>query len=365
MKKLVLLLPALLCTALFAKDTELPETERCPLTSPQQEQLSKASHNSTHYGNNAALSQRVGTHIHQHVENVHVQGSIVMVAGSTQLPAGLEEEKGKTQETAKENDELLQAPKDNSSPKASTWTPQFYAPSRDGMTPQMRHAVKEVTRLNLKGDENILDAGCGNGDTDAYIARYFVPDGSIHGIDISPSMIETAEKNHGSSHVTFEQASLINYQSTETYDAVVCFWTLYLVDDYQAALQSLVQSVKPGGKILVCHLMHPGTTFCTLLEKYIAPQKMPFTFPTLETIQESIKAVPATVEYFNVQVNYEPFPTIEDFLNAKKKLPFYSLLPQEKQAAFEEEFYATQFVRKNGLVYDFGHAVCYVLKRTE
>jgi len=51
-----------------------------------------------------------------------------------------------------------------------------------------------IEELNLKGDETILDLGCGNGLTTKELAGK-VPNGKVVGIDNSISMIETA-KSH-------------------------------------------------------------------------------------------------------------------------------------------------------------------------
>ena len=50
-----------------------------------------------------------------------------------------------------------------------------------------------IARLNLRGDEHILDVGCGDGKVTAELARA-VPRGSITGADASPQMIEFANK---------------------------------------------------------------------------------------------------------------------------------------------------------------------------
>ena len=50
-----------------------------------------------------------------------------------------------------------------------------------------------IAQLNLRGDEHILDVGCGDGKVTAELARA-VPKGSVIGIDTSPEMIRFARK---------------------------------------------------------------------------------------------------------------------------------------------------------------------------
>ena len=50
-----------------------------------------------------------------------------------------------------------------------------------------------IAQLQLRGDEHILDVGCGDGKVTAEMARA-VPTGSVTGIDASPEMIRFARK---------------------------------------------------------------------------------------------------------------------------------------------------------------------------
>ena len=56
-----------------------------------------------------------------------------------------------------------------------------------------RWARELIARIQLRGDEHILDVGCGDGKVTAEIARA-VPRGSATGIDASPQMIAFAKK---------------------------------------------------------------------------------------------------------------------------------------------------------------------------
>src|ERR1044071_9120831 len=58
---------------------------------------------------------------------------------------------------------------------------------------QQTWARELIARLNLRGDEHILDVGCGDGKVTAEIADA-VQRGSVTGVDASPQMIEFAKK---------------------------------------------------------------------------------------------------------------------------------------------------------------------------
>ena len=59
---------------------------------------------------------------------------------------------------------------------------------------QQTWARELIAQLKLRGDERILDVGCGDGKVTAEMARA-VPHGSVVGVDASPQMIEFATQN--------------------------------------------------------------------------------------------------------------------------------------------------------------------------
>src|ERR1700677_2800308 len=67
---------------------------------------------------------------------------------------------------------------------------------------QQTWARELIAKLNLRGDEHILDVGCGDGKVTAEIARA-VPNGSVAGVDASAEMIAFAKK-------TFPPARIAN-----------------------------------------------------------------------------------------------------------------------------------------------------------
>jgi trans-aconitate methyltransferase len=58
---------------------------------------------------------------------------------------------------------------------------------------QQTWARELIAQLQLRGDEHVLDVGCGDGKVSAEIAQT-VPRGSVVGVDASPQMIEFARK---------------------------------------------------------------------------------------------------------------------------------------------------------------------------
>jgi trans-aconitate methyltransferase len=70
------------------------------------------------------------------------------------------------------------------------WNAEDYAANSAA---QQTWARELIAQLHLRGDEHILDVGCGDGKVTAELARA-VPKGSVAGIDASPEMIRFARK---------------------------------------------------------------------------------------------------------------------------------------------------------------------------
>jgi trans-aconitate 2-methyltransferase len=62
--------------------------------------------------------------------------------------------------------------------------------------PQQAWAAEQLDRLDLAGDEVVLDAGCGSGKITAELARR-VPHGTVYAVDAAPSMVRHAQEALG------------------------------------------------------------------------------------------------------------------------------------------------------------------------
>src|SRR5580698_8468405 len=74
--------------------------------------------------------------------------------------------------------------------KSCHWNAAAYAANS---TVQQSWARELIAGLHLRGDEHVLDVGCGDGKVTAEIARA-VPHGHVLGVDTSPEMIAFARK---------------------------------------------------------------------------------------------------------------------------------------------------------------------------
>ena len=117
---------------------------------------------------------------------------------------------------------------------------------------------KEVFRfgIGLLGDAfagrpiRICDVGCATGDFLIYMKSRF-PGASLTGMDVSPSLLQAARA--ALPDATFVQGSVTDSGClpASAYDVITMYGVLSILDDPEPALENLVNSVAPGGRILI------------------------------------------------------------------------------------------------------------------
>lgn len=107
-----------------------------------------------------------------------------------------------------------------------------------------------VSTLPFRGDETVLDVGCGDGRTTEMIAAR-VPHGKVIGIDPSTNMIALAQKSFFNvKNLTFEQTGIEKFTTHATFDFIVSFHALHYVTDHSRALKNIYNALKPNGSFL-------------------------------------------------------------------------------------------------------------------
>ncbi|MDR6227185.1 methyltransferase domain-containing protein [Desmospora profundinema] len=102
-----------------------------------------------------------------------------------------------------------------------------------------------VDLLHPQPGERILDIGCGTGDLTFEIAQ----SGALPvGIDLAPSMIETAKRKHPD--IPFAVKNMVHYQTSEPFDAVFSNAALHWVKQASQAVEAVWRALRPGGRFV-------------------------------------------------------------------------------------------------------------------
>ncbi len=137
-----------------------------------------------------------------------------------------------------------------SAPTKIKWNAADYAANS---AVQQSWARELIARLQLRGDERILDIGCGDGKVTAELARA-VPRGSVTGADASPQMIEFANKNFPPvrfPNLRFRAMDARKLKFERHFDVVFSNAALHWVDDHEAILRGAAAVLKPGGRLAI------------------------------------------------------------------------------------------------------------------
>jgi trans-aconitate 2-methyltransferase len=113
---------------------------------------------------------------------------------------------------------------------------------------QYTWALEQLERLELRGDEVVLDAGCGSGRVTALLADR-VPRGRVYGVDVAPSMAEHAQKALGERAKIYCQ-DLVELALPEPVDAIFSNATFHWIPDHDALFAALFRTLKPGGQLV-------------------------------------------------------------------------------------------------------------------
>ncbi len=128
------------------------------------------------------------------------------------------------------------------------WNPADYAAHSAA---QAGWAEEVIQRLNLRGDERILDIGSGDGKMTAALARR-VPRGRVTGLDSSPEMIRHARAAHAGAlapNLEFVLGDAQRLDLAGSYDIVFSNATLHWVRDHAAFLQGAARVLRAGGRL--------------------------------------------------------------------------------------------------------------------
>jgi trans-aconitate methyltransferase len=206
-----------------------------------------------------------------------------------------------------------------------------------------------IAELALRGDERILDLGCGDGVLTAALAER-VPRGEVVGIDAAPSMLDKARKTFGHvENLRFERMAMEDLDFHDEFDVVFSNAAMHWVHDHARLLAAIRRALRPGGLV---RLNFGGEGNCATLNRVLqdamaesrfAPFFADFVWPWFMPGVEAYRETMAAAGFAESRVWSENadrfFPDAEvmiRWIDQPCLVPFLPCLPEADRPAFRD-----------------------------
>jgi trans-aconitate 2-methyltransferase len=115
--------------------------------------------------------------------------------------------------------------------------------------PQVEWAERMLARLPLRGDETVLDAGCGSGRVTKMLLER-LPRGHVVAVDATPSMVEHARDALDPERATVFQADLTELELDEPVDAAFSNAVFHWIPDHDVLFARIFDALRPDGLLV-------------------------------------------------------------------------------------------------------------------
>jgi trans-aconitate 2-methyltransferase len=219
------------------------------------------------------------------------------------------------------------------------WDANTYDRIADPMT---RWGESVVTRLELRGDETVLDAGCGSGRvTEVLLQR--LPRGHVIALDGSTGMLDEARQRLARSldRLSFVVADLQQPLSLpRPVEAVLSTATFHWIRDHDALFRNLAAVLPPGGQLVAQY--GGGENIATVLAVLddLGVEDLPWCFTGPDEDRARLEAAGFDVEaaWTNEEpVELEPGEPFETYLSTVVLGWLLDRLPADERAPFVRE----------------------------
>jgi trans-aconitate 2-methyltransferase len=186
--------------------------------------------------------------------------------------------------------------------------------------PQVSWGKKVLSRLQLRGDEVVLDAGCGTGRLTAELLEA-LPNGHVVGVDLSQNMLHSACEHLGSqfgARVSLVACDFLHLPFVAAFDVIVSTAAFHWVRDHDTLFANLRRTLVPGGWLEA--QCGGGPNVARLRERANALASIPKFSPYFEGFHEpwlfeGAEGGAATLKragFVDVETSVEAAPTVLD-----------------------------------------------------
>lgn len=183
--------------------------------------------------------------------------------------------------------------------------------------PQMSWGKKVLARVKLRGDERVLDAGCGTGRLTRDLLES-LPRGQVVALDASQNMLDAARaylEPDFPSRVEFVRCDLLGLPFEREFDLIFSTASFHWVLDHDRLFRNLCRALRPGGwliaqcgggKNLARFLARvAGLMNSPQYAKFFADYRFPWEFSDAETAAERMRKA----GFAQVETSLEEAPT--------------------------------------------------------
>jgi len=205
-----------------------------------------------------------------------------------------------------------------------------------------------ISSLNLKGNENILDLGCGDGVLTEQLSK-LVPLGNVIGIDASKGMIQSALKLKNK-NLSFDCLDIDKIDFNEQFNVIYSNAALHWVKDHERLLRNCIKALKPNGYIAWNFAGHGtcknfNTTLIDVMcfpeyKKYFTDFEWPWYMPKRD---EYVKLVSSSgfTQYEVKEENKDRYfldsEELIKWIDQPSIVPFICQIPDEKRKVFRKK----------------------------
>jgi len=241
---------------------------------------------------------------------------------------------------------------------AREWDAKTYDEVSD---PQFEWGTEVLERLELSGDETVVDAGAGSGRvTEQLLER--LPEGRVIAVDGSEAMIEKAKERLGG-RAEYLVSDLVELELPEPVDMVFSTATFHWIGDHDRLFRQIRRVLRPGGRLIAqCGgkgnvAAHGEAIRAVAADPAYAPhlsQARPWNFASPEETEPRLDAAGFT----GIRCWLQPKPVQPsrplEFISTVTLGPILDQLPEEKRQPFaeavlaeHEEPFVLDYVRLN------------------
>lgn len=183
--------------------------------------------------------------------------------------------------------------------------------------PQVSWGKKVLSRLRLRGDEIVLDAGCGTGRLTADLLEA-LPRGRVVGIDLSQNMLGAAREHLArfGARVSFAVCDLLQLPFQRAFDGIVSTAAFHWVLDHDRLFANLYNALIPGGWLEaqcgggpnVLRLRERANVLAVTpkFASFFIGFREPWLFQDAEGAAESLRRA----DFTDVETSFEAAPTV-------------------------------------------------------